>query len=215
MVEQPSRQKTDLAEMVEMLLDKGVVVNADIVVSIGDTELLGVKVRAAIASFETAAEYGLEFPEGTDMDRVEAAAKGGRREGISEAEAPVTVTESSEAELDAAEARGTQRDEAEDEEDGGDGEDDWDEAEFLTEKSPVTAQTPASGQTPATKETPAASDDSADDESGEDGRDSDESAADPADVDPDAESVLVESDDEDGEQAAERTSRDDGDRDDR
>ncbi len=70
---QPSRQKTDLAEVVEMLLDKGIVINADIAVSIGDTQLLGVQVRAAIASFETAAKYGLEFPEGTDMRRVAAA----------------------------------------------------------------------------------------------------------------------------------------------
>ncbi|QCW02239.1 gas vesicle protein GvpJ [Natrinema pallidum] len=67
---QPSRQKADLAEVVEMLLDKGIVINADIAVSIGDTQLLGVQVRAAIASFETAATYGLEFPEGTDMRRV-------------------------------------------------------------------------------------------------------------------------------------------------
>ena len=70
---QPSRQKADLAEVVEMLLDKGVVINADIAVSIGDTQLLGIQVRAAIASFETAAKYGLEFPEGTDMRRVAAA----------------------------------------------------------------------------------------------------------------------------------------------
>jgi len=70
----PTRHQTDLAEMVEMLLDKGVVINADIVVSIGDTELLGVEVRAAVASFETAAQYGLEFPSGTDMRRVEEAA---------------------------------------------------------------------------------------------------------------------------------------------
>ncbi|WP_049924574.1 gas vesicle protein GvpJ [Halopiger djelfimassiliensis] len=67
---QPSRQQTDLAEVIEMLLDKGIVINADIAVSIGDTQLLGVQVRAAIASFETAAKYGLEFPEGTDMRRV-------------------------------------------------------------------------------------------------------------------------------------------------
>ncbi len=69
----PTRTSDSLADVVEMLLDKGVVVNADIVVSIGDTELLGVQLRAAIASFETAAEYGLEFPEGTDMRRVEEA----------------------------------------------------------------------------------------------------------------------------------------------
>jgi hypothetical protein len=70
----PTRDQGDLAEMLETLLDKGVVINADIAVSVGDTELLGVKLRAAVASFETAAEYGLEFPGGTDMDRVKRAA---------------------------------------------------------------------------------------------------------------------------------------------
>jgi Gas vesicle protein. len=70
----PTRTQSDLAEMLETLLDKGVVVNADIAVTVGDTELLGVQLRAAIASFETAAEYGLEFPMGTDMERVERSA---------------------------------------------------------------------------------------------------------------------------------------------
>ncbi len=66
----PTRTQGDLAQMLETLLDKGVVINADIAVTIGDTELLGVKLRAAIASFETAAEYGLEFPLGTDLESV-------------------------------------------------------------------------------------------------------------------------------------------------
>lgn len=66
----PTRSQGDLAELLEMLLDKGMVINADIAVTVGDTELLGIKIRAALASFETAAEYGLEFPSGTDMDRV-------------------------------------------------------------------------------------------------------------------------------------------------
>jgi hypothetical protein len=70
----PTRSQSDLAEMLELLLDKGVVINADIVVTVGETELLGVQLRAAIASFETAAHYGLQFPEGTDMERVKEAA---------------------------------------------------------------------------------------------------------------------------------------------
>ena len=70
----PTRQKADLADLVELLLDKGIVVNADVIVTVGETELLGVYVRAAIASFETAAKYGLDFPEGTDMERVREAA---------------------------------------------------------------------------------------------------------------------------------------------
>lgn len=66
----PTRSQGDLAQMLDTLLDKGVVINADIAVTVGDTELLGIQIRAAIASFETAAEYGLEFPGGTDMERV-------------------------------------------------------------------------------------------------------------------------------------------------
>lgn len=86
----PTRSQGDLAEMLEMLLDKGVVVNADIAVSIGDTELLGVEIRAAIASFETAAEYGLEFPNGTDTKRIEEAAD------VSVASRPTSASESEE-----------------------------------------------------------------------------------------------------------------------
>jgi len=70
----PTRTSDSLADVVEMLLDKGVVINADIAVSVGETELLGVHIRAAIASFETAAKYGLQFPDGTDARRVQEAA---------------------------------------------------------------------------------------------------------------------------------------------
>lgn len=64
----PTRRQGDLAEMLELLLDKGIAINADIVVTISDTELLGIQLRAAIACFETADKYGLEFPAGTDLN---------------------------------------------------------------------------------------------------------------------------------------------------
>lgn len=57
-----------LADVVERILDKGLVINADIMVSVAGVELLGVKINAALASFETAAKYGLEFPSGTNME---------------------------------------------------------------------------------------------------------------------------------------------------
>ncbi len=69
----PTREQGDLADVLELVLDKGIVINADIAVTVGETELLGIELRAAIASFETAAEYGLAFPSGTDMRRVEQA----------------------------------------------------------------------------------------------------------------------------------------------
>jgi len=57
-----------LADVIDRILDKGLVINADIMVSVAGVELLGIKIRAAIASFETAAKYGLEFPSGTNLE---------------------------------------------------------------------------------------------------------------------------------------------------
>lgn len=65
----PERGATtlSLADIVDRILDKGLVINADITVAVVGVELLGIKVRAAVASFETAAAYGLEFPSGTRL----------------------------------------------------------------------------------------------------------------------------------------------------
>ncbi len=57
-----------LADVIDRILDKGLVINADITVSLVGVELLGIKIRAALASFETAAKYGLEFPSGTRLE---------------------------------------------------------------------------------------------------------------------------------------------------
>lgn len=64
----PTRNQGDtLADVIDAVLDKGLVINADIMVSLAGVELLGIKIRAALASFETAARYGLEFPSGTNL----------------------------------------------------------------------------------------------------------------------------------------------------
>ena len=47
-----------LADILDRILDKGVVINADITVSLVGVELLGLQIRLALASFETAARYG-------------------------------------------------------------------------------------------------------------------------------------------------------------
>jgi len=65
---EPSRTQNSLADVVGMILDKGLVINADIAVSVAGTELLGIKIRATLASFETAAKYGLEMPAGTNLN---------------------------------------------------------------------------------------------------------------------------------------------------
>lgn len=66
---QPARDEgSTLVDVIDRILDKGLVINADITVSVAGVELLGVKVRAALASFATAAKYGLEFPSGTSYE---------------------------------------------------------------------------------------------------------------------------------------------------
>jgi len=66
--EKNSQADSGLAAVIDKVLEKGLVINADIVVSVADTELLGIKIRAALASFETAAKYGLQFPSGTNIE---------------------------------------------------------------------------------------------------------------------------------------------------
>jgi ribosomal protein L37AE/L43A len=61
-------ESSGLADVIDRVLDKGLVINADICVSVAGVELLGIKIRAALASFETAAKYGLEFPSGTNLE---------------------------------------------------------------------------------------------------------------------------------------------------
>lgn len=56
-----------LAELIDRILDKGLVINADIKIDLAGTEILGIKLRAALASFETAAKFGLAFPSGTNL----------------------------------------------------------------------------------------------------------------------------------------------------
>ena len=63
-----SNDGSNLVDVIDRILDKGLVINADITVSVAGVELLGIKVRAALASFETAAKYGLEFPSGTNYE---------------------------------------------------------------------------------------------------------------------------------------------------
>jgi hypothetical protein len=74
---------SNLADVIERILDKGLVINADIAVSVAGTELLGIKIRATLASFETAAKFGMELPSGTNLK-----APGWKEAAISKAACP-------------------------------------------------------------------------------------------------------------------------------
>jgi predicted RNA-binding Zn-ribbon protein involved in translation (DUF1610 family) len=57
-----------LVDLIDRILDKGLVINADISISLVGVELLGIKIRASLSSLETAAKYGLELPGGTNVE---------------------------------------------------------------------------------------------------------------------------------------------------
>jgi hypothetical protein len=56
-----SRGGDSLADVLERVLDKGVVIAGDIVVNVLDIELLTLKVRLLIASVDTAKEMGIDW----------------------------------------------------------------------------------------------------------------------------------------------------------
>lgn len=56
---EPTRQgKATLADLLDRVLDKGLLLNADIIISLAGIPLIAVNLRAAIASVETMLEYG-------------------------------------------------------------------------------------------------------------------------------------------------------------
>jgi hypothetical protein len=59
---QMGRRDLSLVDLLDRILEKGVVINGDITVSVGSVELLSVKVNLVIASLETAKRYGLRLP---------------------------------------------------------------------------------------------------------------------------------------------------------
>jgi Gas vesicle protein len=55
------RQPDSLADVLERVLDKGIVIAGDIVVNVLDIELLTLKLRLFVSSAETAREMGLDW----------------------------------------------------------------------------------------------------------------------------------------------------------
>jgi len=52
---------TNLAEILERVLDKGIVIAGDICISLADVELLKIKIRLLIASVDKAKEMGIDW----------------------------------------------------------------------------------------------------------------------------------------------------------
>lgn len=52
---------TNLADLLERVLDKGIVIAGDITVSLGQVELLSIKLRLVVASIDKAQEIGIDW----------------------------------------------------------------------------------------------------------------------------------------------------------
>ena len=57
---EPTRNShATLVDLLDRVLDKGLVINADLIISLAGVPLIGVNLRAALAGMETMLEYGL------------------------------------------------------------------------------------------------------------------------------------------------------------
>lgn len=56
-----STQSSNLVDVLETVLDKGVVIAGDIRVGIADVELLSIKIRLIVASVDKAKEIGMDW----------------------------------------------------------------------------------------------------------------------------------------------------------
>ena len=54
-------QTTNLADILERVLDKGIVIAGDITISLAEIELLKIKLRLVIASVDKAQEIGIDW----------------------------------------------------------------------------------------------------------------------------------------------------------
>jgi hypothetical protein len=83
------RQPDSLADVLERVLDKGIVIAGDVVVNVLDIELLTLKLRLFISSAETAREMGLDWWSHDPFfsGRAPAAVNGGGQDGDGEVQA--------------------------------------------------------------------------------------------------------------------------------
>jgi len=57
---EPTREvHATLVDLLDRVLDKGLIINADIIISLAGVPLLGINLRAALAGMETMLKYGL------------------------------------------------------------------------------------------------------------------------------------------------------------
>ena len=83
---EPSKDEDALVDLLDVVLRDGAVLRADVIVSVADVPLVGIKLTAAIAGMETMTEYGL-FEEWDARRRKRAVARRQYDEGDEDIEA--------------------------------------------------------------------------------------------------------------------------------
>jgi hypothetical protein len=73
-------QPANLGDILERVLDKGIVIAGDIRVNLLDIELLTIKLRLVIASLDTASQVGINWWQSDPWLSAEASDRSGRRE---------------------------------------------------------------------------------------------------------------------------------------
>jgi hypothetical protein len=76
----PPTDDDAVVDLVDVLLQEGAVLDADVVVSVADIPLVGIKLRAAVAGMTTMTEYGL-FEEWDERLREERQQSGSAGDG--------------------------------------------------------------------------------------------------------------------------------------
>jgi len=61
-LKQVTQRELNLVDLLDRILDKGIVINGDITISVVGVDLLSLKINLVIASLETAKRYGLQLP---------------------------------------------------------------------------------------------------------------------------------------------------------
>ncbi|WP_255167822.1 gas vesicle protein GvpM [Natrononativus amylolyticus] len=56
---QPSKTDDELVDLLDVILRDGAVLRADVIISVADIPLVGLKLTAALAGMETMTDYGL------------------------------------------------------------------------------------------------------------------------------------------------------------
>ena len=53
------KRENDLVDLLDRLVNKGLILNADLIISVAGIPLIGINLKAALASIETMLDYGM------------------------------------------------------------------------------------------------------------------------------------------------------------